>query len=206
MHSIDMLPEDARKMLREASEQDRVFLHVAPHRTRCARGLADPCPPEDVIKDGLRTWAMIAAEDKDDAREKYAAWPLLARWVFDKEYHPERKRAKNRPALPVAALRYHYYKTNGRQGHARRTHLTKMSAPNLYLGSSARHVAGIPNNRLGARAKMHLKQRNWGDAYGMVPYDMEKAVTGEQKKLTIGTFLRNPGKRAGFAETAPTSA
>jgi hypothetical protein len=172
---IDMLPEDARKMLRETSEQDRAFYTWLLTAPAALEEWLIHVRPQDVIKDGLRTWAMIVAEDKDDGREKYRSLAIACSLVFDKEFHPE----WNGETLQLsAALRYHYYKTNDVKG-TLATHLTKMSVADLVWVV----CAPVPDSELDwARAKMHLKQRNWGEAYGMVPYDMEKAVTGEQKK------------------------
>ena len=171
---IDMLPEDARGLLREATPEDRQFYTWLLTTTAALEEWLIHVRPEDVIKDGLHTWAMIAAEDPE-ARDKYRSLAIACSLVFDKTFHPQ----WNGETLELsAALRYHYYKTHDAKGDLA-THLSKMSVADLVWVV----CATVPDSELDwAREKMHLKQRNWGEAYGMVPYDMEKAVTGEQKK------------------------
>lgn len=171
---IDMLPENARAMLREATPVDREFYTWLLTTPAALEEWLVNVRAEDTIKDALHTWAILSGEDKD-AREKYRNLAIACALVFDKEFHPE----WNGEKLEISAsLRYDYYKKHDQKGDLA-THLSKMSVADLVWVI----CAPVPESELDwARKNVRLKQRNWGDSYGMVPYDMEKAVTGKQKK------------------------
>ena len=170
---IATLPEDARSMIRSAESDREFYLWLLTTPAALEEWLIH-ARPEDDLKDALRTWAQTQAEDPE-AREKYRSLAIACALVFDKEFKPE----WNGERLDLsAALRYHYYRTQDGKG--------ELAAPLKQL-SVADLVwvvcAPVPDSELDwARKKLRLKQRTWGASYGMVPYDMERAVTGKQKK------------------------
>ena len=129
--------------------------------------------PEDDAAQALHTWAVLASEDPE-ARTKYRELALACALVFDKPFTPEWN--GERLQIP-ASQRYDFYKQHNEKGDLA-THIHRMPATDLVWVV----CAPVPVSELDwALKKMHLKQKNWGTAYDMVKYDMEKAVTGKMK-------------------------
>ena len=130
--------------------------------------------PEDDAAQALHTWAVLASEDPE-ARTKYRELALACALVFDKPFTPEWN--GERLQIP-ASQRYDFYKQHNEKGDLA-THIHRLPASDLVWVV----CAPVPVSELDwALKKMHLKQKNWGTAYDMVKYDMEKAVTGKMKK------------------------
>jgi hypothetical protein len=170
---IASLPPDARAEI-VSSRSARDF-HVWLLST--ADALEDwliAASPQDNLKKAIQNWASLQ-EDDPAAREKYRALAIACSLVFDKEFRPE----WNGERLEVnVSSRYQYYKVHDQAGDLE-THLTQMNARDLIWVIAA----PVPDAELDwARKNVRLKRRDWGRAYGMVPYDMEKAVSGKQKK------------------------
>ncbi len=129
---------------------------------------------QDNLKLALGNWATLQAGDKA-ARDKYRSLAIACAFVFDREVRPE----WNGERLELTAgSRFTYYKQHDLAGDLT-TNLTQMNARDLTWVVAA----PVPDAELDwARKNVRLKQRDWGRAYGMVPYDMEKAVSGKQKK------------------------
>ena len=129
--------------------------------------------PEDDAAQALHTWAVLASEDPE-ARTKYRELALACALVFDKPFTPEWN--GERLQIP-ASQRYDFYKQHNEKGDLA-THIHRLPASDLVWVV----CAPVPVSELDwALKKMHLKQKNWGTAYDMVKYDMEKAVTGKMK-------------------------
>ena len=129
--------------------------------------------PEDDAGQALHVWAVLAAEDPE-ARTKYRELALACALVFDKPFTPDWN--GERLQIP-AGQRYDYYKQHNEKGDLA-THIHRLPAANLVWVV----CAPVPVSEMDwALKKMHLKQKNWGSAYDMVKYDMEKAVTGKMK-------------------------
>jgi hypothetical protein len=170
---IATLPEDARNMIQDY-ENDREFFIWLLTSTAALEDWQLAVRPEDQINNALKNWAVMQHESAD-AREKYRALALACALVFDREFKPE----WNGETLSLsAALRFNTYKLWDERGELE-TNLRRMGARDLTWVVNA----PVPDSEMEwARKNVRLKQRDWGRAYGMVPYDMEKAVTGKQKR------------------------
>jgi hypothetical protein len=154
--------------------------------------------PEDNAREVLRVWALLAAED-DTVRGKYRELALAVALVFDKPFRPQ----WNSETLQITSReRFEYYKDKNEKGQLQ-THIHRYSASDLVWV-----VADpVPLSEMDwALKKLHLRQKNWGDGYSMVKYDMEKAVTGQSKEpydsYTFAEILEKGGicaDRAYFA-------
>ena len=130
--------------------------------------------PEDDAAQALHVWAVLAAEDPE-ARTKYRELALACALVFDKPFTPDWN--GERLQIP-ASQRYDYYKQHNEKGDLA-TRIHRLPAADLVWVV----CAPVPISEMDwALKKLHLRQKNWGSAYDMVKYDMEKAVTGKMKK------------------------
>lgn len=171
--AISTLPEDARNMIQDY-ESDREFFMWLLTSTAALEDWQLAVRPEDQINNALKNWAVIQTESPE-ARDKYRALALACALVFDREFKPE----WNGETLSLSAsLRYNTYKVWDERGDLA-TNLKEMDTRDLTWVVNA----PVPDSEIEwARKHVHLKQRDWGRSYGMVPYDMDKAVTGKQKK------------------------
>ncbi len=130
--------------------------------------------PEDDAQRVLKVWALLADEDPE-ARTKYRELALACAVVFDKPFTPQWN--GERLEIP-AGQRYDYYKQHNEKGDLA-TRIHRLPASDLVWVV----CAPVPVSEMEwALKKMHLRQKNWGSAYDLVKYDMEKAVTGKMKK------------------------
>ncbi len=194
---LHRLPADARALLTEDSGSRPFFtwLLTAPEATE---SLLKSLRPEDGERDVLRVWAGLAAED-DAARGKYRELALAIALVFDKPFRPE----WNSQRLEISAReRFDFYKEKNEKGQLQ-ANIHRYSASNLVWV-----VADpVPLSEMEwALKKVRLRQKNWGEAYSMVKYDMDKAVTGQSKvaydSYTFAEILEKGGicgDRAYFA-------
>lgn len=169
---LHRLPSNARSLLTEDSGSRPFFtwLLKTPDATE---SLLKSLRPEDGARDVLRVWARLAAED-DSVRGKYRELALAIALVFDKPFQPQ----WNSQTLEISAReRFDFYKEKNEKGQLQ-ANIHKYTASDLVWV-----VADpVPLSEMEwALKKVHLRQRNWGDAYGMVKYDMDKAVTGQMK-------------------------
>ena len=171
--AISALPEDARNMIQDY-ESDRDFFLWLLTSTPALEDWQLAVRPEDQINNALKNWALIQKESTD-ARDKYRALALACSLVFDREFKPE----WNGETLSLsAALRFNEFKLWDERGELA-TNLKQMDARDLTWVVNL----PVPDSEIEwARKHVRLKQRDWGRSYGMVPYDMDKAVTGKQKK------------------------
>ncbi len=169
---LHRLPADARAYLTEDSGSRPFFTWLL--KTQDAtESLLKNLRPEDNAREVLRVWAMLDAED-DTVRGKYRELALAIALVYDKPFRPD----WNGERLDITPReRFEYYKEKNEKGQLQ-THIHRYMADDLVWV-----VADpVPVSELDwALKKVHLRQKNWGDAYGMVKYDMEKAVTGKSK-------------------------
>jgi hypothetical protein len=144
----------------------------------------------------LRTWAELWSEDKE-AAGRFRELALACALVF-----PEQKsHSWNGEKIKLAAIgRYGWYKHHAEKGDLE-GHVDRLPARDLVWVVDA----PVPESELEwALKKMHLKQKQWGSAYTMVAYDMEKAVNGTSKydSYTFAEILKKGGicgDRAYFA-------
>ncbi|MGI8601620.1 MAG: hypothetical protein ACR2OZ_01340 [Verrucomicrobiales bacterium] len=135
----------------------------------------------------LRTWAELWSEDKE-AAGRYRELALACALVY-----PEpRSFSWNKEKIKVSAMeRYAWYKRHASEGDLEGK-IHQLSARDLVWVVNAR----VPESELEwALKKVRLKQKSWGEAYGMVEYDMEKAVKGGSKydSYTFAEILKKGG-------------
>ena len=194
---LHRLPADARAYLTEDSGS-RPFFTWLLQTPDAAESLLKSLRPEDNAREVLRVWALLAAED-DTVRGKYRELALAVALVFDQPFRP----GWNGETLTITPReRFEYYKDKNEKGQLQ-THIHRYSAGDLVWV-----VADpVPLSEMDwALKKVHLRQKDWGDAYGMVKYDVEKAVTGKSKtpydSYTFAEILEKGGicgDRAYFA-------
>ena len=156
--------------------------------------------PKDKFRDVMETWALLAADDSE-ALGTYRDLAIACCLVFEK---PRKFDWNGHPTTITAAERYQWYKKHDKAGQLE-TKLTKLSAWELSWVVGA----PVPESEMEwtlTELRRKLKQGNWGNAYGMVPYDMQKAVTGKMKDpyeyYTFAEILKKGGvcgDRAYFA-------
>ncbi|MES2573163.1 MAG: hypothetical protein V4710_24280, partial [Verrucomicrobiota bacterium] len=132
--------------------------------------------PKDNLTRVLETWATLAADDPE-ALGKYRELAIACALVLEK---PMEVSARHSTEKVTAADRYRWYKEKDKAGKLA-TRLTTMDAWQLAW------VVGVPVSQSEMEWAItdfsrKLKQSDWGRAYDMVPYDMQKAVTGKMKK------------------------
>lgn len=171
--AITAWPDDARNMVQDY-ENDREFFLWLLTDTGALEDWQLAVRPEDQINNALKNWAVMQHE-APEARGLYRALALACALVFDREFKPE----WNGETLSLsAALRFNEFKVWDERGQLA-TNLKQMDARDLTWVVNA----PVPESEIEwARKNVRLDQRDWGRAYGMVPYDMDKAVTGKQKK------------------------
>ena len=166
------LPADARAYLTEDSGSRSFFTWLL-RTPQAAESLLKSLRPEDGARDVLRVLSKLDAED-ETVRGKYRELAVAVALVFDKPFRPQ----WNSETLEITPReRFAFYKEKNEKGQLQ-THINRYSASDLVWV-----VADpVPMSELDwALKKVRLRQRNWGDAYGMVKYDMVKAVTGQAK-------------------------
>ena len=173
-HFLGLLPADARSMIVEYKGDTGFYtwLFTTPE---ALEPFLLAVRPEDAMKDALRTWALLQGEDPE-ARTKYRELAIAVALVFDRAFNP----TWDGDTIKITAQeRYTYYRDHDRQGQLA-THISRLDARDLVWVV----CAPVPSYELEWALKKFraLNQRDWGRTYGMVPYDMEKAVTGKPKK------------------------
>ena len=174
---LHRLPENARALLTEDSGSRPFFtwLLKTPDATE---SLLKSLRPEDGARDVLRVWSRLAAED-DTVRGKYRELALAIALVFDKPFRPE----WNSQTLEITPReRFDFYKEKNEKGQLQ-------ANIHRYPASDLVWVVADPvplSEMEWALRKVRLRQKNWGEAYGMIKYDMDKAVTGQAKEAYNG--------------------
>ncbi len=147
--------------------------------------------PKDKMASVLATWATLALDDAD-ALGKYRELAIACSVVLEK---PIELDWEHTAVKITAADRYKWYKEHDKAGKLA-TKLTTMDAWQLAW------VVGVPvppSEMEWAIAELEkkLKQSDWGRSYDMVPYDMQKAVTGKMKNpydyYTFSEILKKGG-------------
>jgi hypothetical protein len=194
---LHRLPPDARALLTEDSGSRPFFMWLL-KTPEATESLLKALRPEDNAREVLRVLAKLGVED-DSVRGKYRELALAIALVFDTPFRPQ----WNSETLEITPReRFDFYKNMNEKGQLQ----TRI---NRYAASELVWVVAdpVPMSELEwALKKVHLRQRNWGDAYGMVKYDMDKAVTGQAKvaydRYTFAEILEKGGvcgDRAYFA-------
>ena len=171
---LGLLPADARAMIVEYKGDTGFYtwLFTTPD---ALEPFLLAVRPEDAMKDALRTWAQLQGEDPE-ARTKYRELAIAIALVFDHAFNP----TWDGDTIKITAQeRYTYYRDHDRKGDLA-THISQLGARDLTWVV----CAPVPREEMewALRKFRALKQRDWGRTYGMIPYDMEKAVTGKPKK------------------------
>lgn len=140
--------------------------------------------PKDNIPKALEIWALLAEQD-NDATGAYMELAIACSLVFDREIRTTTGKAIN------PSERYSYFKNNSEKGKLA-AKIKKMHASELVW------VVGVPVDQEElewALKEADFKQKSWGQAYGMIKYDMEKAVTGKNPydKYTFAEIKKKGG-------------
>lgn len=144
----------------------------------------------------LTRWADLWEGDRE-GRERFRELALACALVYEK---PADVRWNGQTVRITAEDRYAWYKKNAEAGRLT-AKIDRMPARDLAWVVSA----PVPESELDwALKKMSLRQRNWGAAYTMVAYDMERAVKGTNSydAYTFEEILKKGGicgDRAYFA-------
>ncbi len=180
------LPEKARDFLTDDESNQGFYMWLLTNN-EAAESLLISLTPTDKVDKVFQTWAQLWANDPK-GRDKHRELALACALVYEEP----RTFTWNSERMTVSAMdRYTFYKT-----HEEKNDLVgkidRMPARDLVWVVCAQ----VPDSELEwALDKMHLRQKNWGEAYGMVKYDMEKAVKGTSKydKYTFAEILKKGG-------------
>lgn len=171
-------------------------LDSSAHRPFVDQLLSDPALGEallisltrdDKLDAVLNTWADLWAEH-EAARTTHVALGLACALVFEK---PASLTWNDQPLRLTANERFAWFVQQDAAGRLTGK-IEKLSAADLAWVV----CAPVPESELEwALKKMNLKQDAWGQAYGMVKYDMEKAVKGTNsyEAYTFSEILEKGG-------------
>ncbi|MDB6072039.1 MAG: hypothetical protein JWL81_3210 [Verrucomicrobiales bacterium] len=128
---------------------------------------------KDDVEKAIRLWASIAAESPA-AQTDYRELAIACALVFDRTIKVD----QDRYAEKLNGLsRFSYYHDNDVAGKLTGK-IKQMSAADLVW------VVGVPISQKElewALKKADFRRKSWGQAYGSIKYDMEKAVTGKSE-------------------------
>lgn len=144
-------------------------------------------PAEDDVAAALAQWAKFAQEDPT-ARENHRNLAIACALVFEK---PMKLSKDYKDITITAAERYAYFTRHAAKGDLA-VAPEKLTARDLVWTVSA----PVPESEMEwALQKLHLRQKNWGSAYNMVEYDMERAVkdTNKYDAYTFSEILKKGG-------------
>ena len=136
------------------------------------------------VPEVLKTWASLWTEESKPAlRDKYRALQLACAMVFPgDDYNSADSRASNR---------YRLFRDNAEKGRLTGK-IHRMKAEDLIWVVDV----PVPDSEIEwALDKMTLSQKNWGQAYGMIEYLMERAVEGlnPYEEYTFAEILKHGG-------------
>lgn len=159
--------------------------------------------PTDDAEKVLQLWARLWAADPV-GRDKYRNLALACALVFDKPVmiRPQPgTESENNPPTPVDAReRYLDFRNAAERGQFR-THLAEMAPWELIWVVNA----AVPASELAwAREHMRLTPSQWGEAYGVVPYNKDRLLGSDSvyKEYTLAEIKKKGGicgDRAYFA-------
>jgi hypothetical protein len=190
-HAMLSLAGDAAR--KEVADSSLLSSHLTKlgENNAAMEAFLETVTPRDKFIDVMTTWAGIAADDSE-AIGAYRDLAIACSLVFEK---PLKFDWNGHETTITAAERYQWYKKYDKAGQLE-TNLTKLSAWELSWVVGAR----IPESEMEwtrSELRRKLKQSNWGSAYGMIKYDMEKAVTGKMKDpydyYTFAEILKKGG-------------
>ncbi len=205
-HSLlSMAGEGTGRAAQDSSLLSSHIIRLCEHN-EAMEAFLETVTPKDKFRDVMESWAGIAADDSE-AFGTYRDLAIACCLVFEK---PRKFDWNGHETIISAADRYQWYKKQDKAGHLE-TKLTKLSAWELSWVVGA----PVPESELEwtlAELRRKLKQGNWGSAYEMVPYDMQKAMTGKMKTpyeyYTFAEILKKGGicgDRAYFASNTARS-
>ena len=163
--------------------------------------------PGDNMRRAIETWSQLSADDQE-ALGVYRELAVACSLVLEK---PKKFDWNGKDVTITAEERYRWYKKKDKAGELVGK-IKEMTAWELAW------VVGVqvPEEEMEwalSELTRKLKQKDWGRAYGMVPYDMQKAVTGKMKEpydyYTFSEILKKGGicgDRAYFAANTARSA
>jgi hypothetical protein len=144
--------------------------------------------PADNTAKALAQWSTLAQADPA-AKEKYMNLALACSLVFEE---PRKVEWNGSQTITLSAdQRYAYYTKHAAKGDLA-VNPDKLSARDLVWTVAA----PIPESELEwALKKMNLRQKTWGNAYGSIVYDMERAVkdTNKYDEYTFAEIQKKGG-------------
>lgn len=127
--------------------------------------------PQDDVEKALALWAGIA-EENPSARGDYLELAVACALVFDEKVKVDKDRYDG--AID-GVERFRYFQTNDEAGRLTGK-IKRMTAADLVW------VVGVPVSAKElewALKEADFRRKTWGQAYGTIKYDMDKAVTGK---------------------------
>ena len=190
-HALGTLAGDDTRSL--IQKDDRIRQHVTwlCESPAALESFLRVLTPKDNLRRVLDTWSLLSADDTD-ALGAYRELAIACSLVLER---PKDFDWNGHKTTISAEERYRWYKNKDKAGKLA-TKLTTMSAWELAW------VVGVqvPESEMEwaiTELSRKLKQKDWGRAYGMVPYDMQKAVTGKMKEpydyYTFAEILKKGG-------------
>lgn len=181
-------------------EYNREFLSWLFTNPRAMQLLAGTLKPQDKPERVIEIWRECWMDDKQSG-ETYMALALAVAVVFDQEitvipeyygYNSYSSSSEGSGSLPqIAGIeRYRFFRDCAKRG-ALRVPLAEMQPHELIWVVDS----PVPNAELEwAQKHVNLSRRNWGDAYGMIRYRMDKAAGGRQiyERYTLAQ-IKNEG-------------
>ncbi|MGV3531971.1 MAG: hypothetical protein ACO1QR_06340, partial [Chthoniobacteraceae bacterium] len=171
-------------------EYNREFITWLFTNPRAMQLLAGTLKPQDKPARVLELWRECWADDKQSG-EPYMALALAVAVVFDEPiklvanyYGYDSYESSSAEGTEISALeRYRFFRDCAKKN-SLRVPLAEMQPHELvYVVDSP-----VPNEELAwAQKHVNLSRRNWGQAYGMIRYRMDKAAGGRQiyKRYTL---------------------
>lgn len=190
-HAFALLVGDDTKRMIEDDERIRQHVIWLCESPEALQSFLRVLTPKDNLRQVLDTWSMLSADD-GDALGAYRELAIACSLVLEK---PKKFDWNGEDVTISAEERYRWYKTKDKAGKLA-TKLTTMSAWDLAW------VVGVqvPEKEMEwtlDELSRKLKQKDWGRAYGMIEYDMQKAVTGKMKNpydyYTFSEILKKGG-------------
>lgn len=159
----------------KSGEDGAGFLHWIFDTPEVMRSFTLTVTAEDDIAAVFRVWNSIVAEDPVAATTTYRELALACGLVFD-QLTSVRWNGQKLVMDPLD--RYTFYRDNAEAGRLTGK-IRRMSASDLVWVV----CAPVPRMELEwALKEADWRQKTWGQSYGFIKYDMEKAVTGKSKK------------------------
>jgi hypothetical protein len=152
-------------------EESRPFMEWLLGHPEAMQAFIVQLSPQDDIDGALKVWNKISA-GHPKARTEYLELAVACSLVFDRSISYGEERYGDHVEV---LSRYCHFEENGEAGRLEGK-IKKMTAADLVW------VVGVPvsdSELEWAVKKAGFRQKTWGQAYGTIKYDMDKAVSGK---------------------------